>query len=122
MTTTATTTYADELIARRRADDALLAKPLAERIAALVAMDVLTLRDTFAWAKKAFPLVANEIAPRLEWEVTQSPVRTDATVAREVTADKLLRSINRDGGADDLSLAMTAAHYSREAAKCGVAA
>lgn len=51
-----------------------------------------------------------------QWRVMQACLRTDANVSRELLADRLHRSIQRDGGAEQLSLALTGAHYSDMAA------
>jgi hypothetical protein len=107
--------YAETLIARRRADDALLAKPLPNRIAFLVAMSIMERVPHFGDDARFNEF--HGITRAQQWRVMQACFRSDANVSRELLADRLLRSIYRDGGSAALNTALTAAHYVREAAK-----
>lgn len=106
--------FADILIARRRADDALIAELLPDRISFLVGMSILVAKPRFKRDARFDEQFGFENRP-YEWIVGTAFLRTDANVSREVLADKLLRSINGDGGAEALHIAVTAQHYRNEA-------
>jgi hypothetical protein len=107
--------YAETLIARRRANDAVLAKPLPDRIEFLVGMSIMELAPIFGDDARFDEFHGITRVPL--WRVMQACFRSEANVSREVVADRLLRSIRRDGGSVALNTALTAAHYDREAAK-----
>ena len=106
--------FADVLIARRRADDALLAKPLPDRISFLVGMSILVQKPRLGYDAR-FDEVQGIESRRYEWIVGTAFYRSDANVSREVTADRLLRSIIQDGGSDAMHAAVTGQHYRHQA-------
>ena len=101
--------YADELRWRLELDDALLSRSLPERIDLLVTMDILVAKPRFG-SDTSFDKFLGTPSHEYEWTVGTAVLRSSANLAREVTADKLLRSIVRDDAVDALDRAVCARH------------
>lgn len=107
--------FSDDLIARRKADDELMTRPLDERIAFLVGMDIMVMKPRYGHDPR-FNIQFGIDSDAYEWIVGEAFYRSVANLARETTARRLLHQIQRvDLQYGLLDRALVGHHYAREA-------